>query len=132
MVPVDLAHSDKLDRALTCAADLALRYDATVVYTAVTAATPGKVAHSPKEFAAKLDAFAAEQAGRFGIQAESKMLVSHDPSVDLDPTLLEAIEDEGADLVVMASHVPNVTDYIWASNGATIARKAKITVMLVR
>lgn len=132
MVPVDLAHAEKLERALQCAADLALHYKATVVYVGVAAATPGSVAHTPQEFAEKLAAFAANQAETAGITTDSLALTSHDPSTDLDPTLLSAIDETGADLVVMASHIPNLTDYIWPSNGGTVARRAKVSVMVVR
>ena len=38
----------------------------------------------------------------------------------------------GADLVVMATHVPNLTDYIWASHGGHLASHAKASVFLVR
>jgi len=132
MVPVDLAHADQLDRALQCAADLAAHYKATVVYVGVAAATPGSVAHTPEEFARKMAAFAASQGETAGVAAEGLALTSHDPATDLDPTLLKAVDDTGADLVVMASHVPNLTDYVWPSNGGTIARKAKVSVMVVR
>lgn len=132
MVPIDLAHADKLERALACASDLALHYEATVVYVGVSAATPGSVAHTPQEFAAKLADFAAARANVTGLTIESLALTSHDPSTDLDPALLGAIDDTGADLVVMASHIPKLTDYIWPSNGGTIARRAKVTVMVVR
>jgi nucleotide-binding universal stress UspA family protein len=132
MVPVDLAHADKLERALQCAADLATNYNATVVYVGVAAATPGSVAHTPQEFAEKLAAFAAAQGESAGISTDSLAMTSHDPSTDLDPTLLDALDQCGADLVVMASHIPNLTDYIWPSNGGTIARRAKVSVMVVR
>lgn len=132
MVPVDLAHADKLERALQCAADLATHYKATVVYVGVAAATPGSVAHTPQEFAEKLAAFAAAQGESAGISTDSLAMTSHDPSTDLDPTLLDALDQCGADLVVMASHIPNLTDYIRPSNGGTIARRAKVSVMVVR
>lgn len=132
MVPVDLAHADKLDKALRCAADLAKHYGATVVYVGVAAATPGSVAHTPEEFKKKMDAFAASHAELNGVSTEAVALTSHDPSVDLDPTLLKAVDDTGADLVVMASHIPNLTDYIWPSNGGTVAKKASVSVMVVR
>jgi nucleotide-binding universal stress UspA family protein len=132
MVPVDLAHAGQLDKALTCAADLAKLYSAKVTYVAVTAATPGSVAHNPKEFAEKLSAFADGEAAAHGISASAHAITSHDPAVDLDPTLLRAVSDTGADLVVMGSHVPNITDYIWPSNGGTVAAHAKVTVMVVR
>ena len=132
MVPVDLAHAGRLDKALACASDLAKLYGAKVTYVAVTAATPGSVAHNPTEFAQKLETFAQEQAQAHGITASAHAVTSHDPTVDLDPTLLKAVKDTGADLVVIGSHVPNITDYIWPSNGGTIASHAKVTVMVVR
>ena len=132
MVPVDLAHRDRLDRALTCAADLARVYDATVVYVGVAAATPGSVAHTPTEFEAKMTEFASEQGAATGVDSEGVAVISHDPSADLDPTLLEAVDQTKADLVVMASHVPNLTDYIWPSNGGTVAAHAKVSVMVIR
>ena len=132
MVPVDLAHVDKLERALRCAADLAQQYNATLIFVGVAAATPGSVAHTPREFAQTMADFAAEQGASRGVAGEGLALTSHDPSTDLDPTLLKAIEDTGADLVVMASHVPNLTDYLWPSNGGTVAKRAKVSVMVVR
>lgn len=132
MIPVDLAHADKLGHALKCAADLAGLYGATVTYVGVSAATPSSVAHSPQEFAEKLKAFAETEAGKHGHKATAHAMTSHDPSTDLDPTLLKAVDETGADLVVMASHVPNITDYIWPSNGGTIATHAKVSVLVVR
>lgn len=132
MVPVDLAHADRLERATTAAADLAKLYGATVVYVGVTAPTPSAIAHTPQEFAGKLQAFAADQAAKLGHQATSHAMVSHDPTIDLDDTLLKGLNETGADLVVMASHIPNVTDYIWPSNGGQIAAHAKASVFIVR
>ena len=98
MIPVDLAHADKLGHALKCAADLAGLYGATVTYVGVSAATPSSVAHSPQEFAEKLKAFAETEAGKHGHKATAHAMTSHDPSTDLDPTLLKAVDETGADL----------------------------------
>jgi nucleotide-binding universal stress UspA family protein len=38
----------------------------------------------------------------------------------------------GADLVVMATHLPGVSDYIWAGHGAHVAAHSKASVFLVR
>ncbi len=132
MVPVDLAHAASLEKALGCAADLADRYGATVVYAGVTAPAPSSVAHTPQEYADKLEAFAAAQAEAHGITTEVHAITSHDPAVDLDPALIKAVSETGADLVVMASHIPNLTDYVWPSNGGTVAAHAKVSVMVVR
>ena len=132
MVPVDLAHKGDLDKALKTAADLAKHYQIPVCYVGVTAALASSVAHNPKEFAQKLEAFAQDEARNHGHQATSKSYTSHDPAVDVDETLLKAVGDVGADLVVMASHAPNILDYVWPSNGGKIAEHSKASVFVVR
>jgi nucleotide-binding universal stress UspA family protein len=132
MTPVDLAHKGDLVKALDCTADLARHYGAEVVYVGVTAAAPSATAHSPAEFAQKLEAFAKEQAETHGITAGSKMVECHDPAADVDNALVKATAETGADLVVMASHVPSVLDIVWPSNGGKVAEHAKCSVMVVR
>jgi nucleotide-binding universal stress UspA family protein len=132
MVPIDLAHADKQKRALQCGADLARMYGAPVVYVGVTAETPGSLGHNPAEYHEKLAAFAAAEGESNGIEANGHMELSHDPTSDMDDCLLRAIDKTGADLVVMASHIPGLADYIWPSNGGKVAAHAKISVMVVR
>lgn len=132
MVPVDLAHVEKIEKGLTTAADLANHYKIPICYVGVTSPQPGPVAHNPQEFADKLEAFAQEQAKKHGHQATSKAYTSHDPTVDLDDTLLKAVHDVGADLVVMASHIPGLVEYVWPSNGGKIAEHSDASVFVVR
>lgn len=132
MVPVDLAHADRLNRALQMASDLAHLYKAEVVFVGVTTSQPSSVAHNPKEFAAKLDSFATEQAAKHSITALGHAVVSHDPAVDLEATLLKACDDIGAGLIVMASHVPGVRDYLFHAHGGRVAEKAPVSVLVVR
>ncbi|WP_296898189.1 universal stress protein [Thiohalocapsa sp.] len=132
MVPVDLTHIEHLDKALQTAADLSKHYDAPVTYVGVTPETPSPVAHNPQEFAQKLEAFAQEQANKYGHQTSAKAYASHDPAIDINDTLLKALHETGADLVVMQSHIPNVTDYIWPSHGGSVASHADASVFLVR
>lgn len=132
MVPVDLAHVETLDKALRIAADLAKHYSCNVTYVGVSAATPGAVAHNPDEFARKLEAFAAAQGAVHDQPARAHPVISHDPASDLDARLLQTVDDVGADLVVMQSHMPNITDYIWPSNGGTIATRSRASVLVVR
>ncbi|SFU17292.1 universal stress protein [Sedimentitalea nanhaiensis] len=132
MVPVDLAHAARLTRATQVAAELARLYQAETCYVAVTAPTPGPAAHNPQEFAAKLEAFAQGEAASHGHKVSSHSVVCHDPAVDLDHALLETRKEIGADLVVMASHVPGVTDYLFPSHGGRMAKHSKVSVMIVR
>ena len=132
MVPVDLAHKSALDRALQTAAMLAKSMDASVCYVGVTAETPTAIAHNPKEFAQKLDAFAEAEAEAHGIRGDSLAVSAHDPAIDLNDDLLKAAEQIGADLIVMASHIPNLADHLWPSHGGQIAKRAKASVLVVR
>ncbi|BBI63599.1 hypothetical protein HSBAA_49050 [Vreelandella sulfidaeris] len=50
MVPVDLAHLEALEPALSVVADLAKQYDAHITYVSVTANTPTSIARTPQEY----------------------------------------------------------------------------------
>ncbi|MHA6266664.1 universal stress protein [Aliiroseovarius sp. CAU 1755] len=132
MVPVDLAHADKLEKSLTCAAKLAAQYGIEVCYVGVTAETPSPLGHNPKEYDEKLAAFAAEQSAKHGHAAVHKSMLSHDVVTDVDDALIEAVKETGADLVVMATHAPGLLDVIWPSNGTKLAAHTKASVFLVR
>jgi nucleotide-binding universal stress UspA family protein len=132
MAPVDLAHKESLEKALKATGDIAKHYNAPVTYVGVAASAPGALGHNPKEFGEKLSAFAAGQAEEYGITADSRPVISHDPSVDLDHALMKAADEMGADLVVMASHVPGLADYAWPPHGGRIAAHAHASVFVVR
>lgn len=133
MVPVDLAHIDRLEKALTSAADLSKHYKVPVTYVTVATTAPSEIAHTPQEHAKKLDAFAKAQADKHGLHdTDAKFYTSHDPAVDLHETLMKAIGDTGADLVVMASHVPGVPEHIFASNAGSVASHAEVSVFVIR
>lgn len=132
MVPVDLNHTERLTRALDAAAALAERFGATATYVGVTAETPTGLAHDPEEFDRRVKAFAEAQAQRHGHKTEGRGYPSHDPSIDLDDTLLKAADELGADLIVMASHIPNLADHLWPSHGGRVAKRAKASVFVVR
>jgi nucleotide-binding universal stress UspA family protein len=98
----------------------------------VTAETPTEVAHTPREFAEKLAAFGATQSTKHNLDIDTAAYASHDPAVDLDDTLIEAARENGADLIVMASHVPGLQDHIFASNAGTVASHADVSSKRVR
>jgi nucleotide-binding universal stress UspA family protein len=132
MVPVDLAHVERLDKALRTAADLANHYGIPACYVGVTTETPGPLGHTPAEFAAKLEEFGRQQSAEHGHTTETRAYASHDLTIDLDDTLLKAVHETGSDLVVMASHIPDLIDYVWPSNGGKIAEHSDASVFVVR
>jgi nucleotide-binding universal stress UspA family protein len=132
MVPVDLAHLEALERSLQIAADMARHYDAEICYVSVTANTPGPVARTPAEYEKKLKAFASEQASRHGQPTSSRVLISHDPTADMERILVRTADEIGADLVLMATHLPHKVDAIMPSHGDKVAKHSDVSVFLVR
>lgn len=132
MVPVDLAHIQRLDKAITTATDLASHYGIPICFVGVTAETPTEVAHTPQDFAEKLAAFGAAQSTKHNLDIDTAAYPSHDPAADLDKNLIAAAKDNGADLIVMASHVPGLPEHIFASNAGAVASHAGISVFVVR
>lgn len=132
LVPVDLAHIERLENAIDIAADLAKHYGASLCFVGVTTSTPSEVAHTPQEYSRKLEQFAGEQGARHGTRIESFACTSHDPAVDLNDRLLQAIEESGCDLVVMASHLPGLPEHILASHAGAVASHARVSVFVIR
>ena len=56
MVPVDLAHLDKLERALDVASDLAKHYQASVCFVGVTSPQPSAAGERPPQASRRADA----------------------------------------------------------------------------
>ena len=132
LAPVDLAHLEKLERALKITVDEAQRHGASVTYVSVAASAPGELAHNPDEFRAKLEAFAKQQAESGNIDTAALAVITHDPAIDVDDALLQAVKDTGADLVIMASHKPGLAEYFWPSNGGKVASHTSASVFVVR
>lgn len=130
--PVDLAHPDALEKALTVAADLARRHEVPLIALGVTATTPGPVAHTPEEYATKLDAYARDATERTGVAITAHVVKAADPSIDIDNRIIAEAHDIGADLVVMASHVPGMAERLFASRSGYLAAHADFSVFVVR
>lgn len=132
MVPVDLAHVDALKPALSAASDLAKHYQASVCYVSVTSSMPGTVARTPEDYQQKLKSFASDQQASHGQSVDSRVYTANDPVTQLDDILVKAIDEVGADLLVMATHLPKRLDAVMPSNGAKVATHTQVSVFLVR
>ena len=132
LVPVDLAYLNTIQRSLEVAAAEAKSHNAPVTYVSVTASGPTRLVNTPEEFQKMLHSFADQQAEAHKIEAKSLALITNDPTTEVDDVLMRAIEETGADLVVMASHKPGFADYFWPSSGGKIASHSTASVFVVR
>lgn len=132
MVPVDITQLESLSRALQAAADLAKTHGAGLTYVGVHESVPTEAASDSADYAAKLKAFAEQQAAAHGITTAFLPVLSHDPGAELGSALLSTISDIGADVIVMASHVPGWVEHVFHSNAGYIACHAPVSVFVVR
>ena len=132
MAPVDLRHTEDIEPALDIADELARSHGATLVYVGVASSAPNALGHNPEEFGEKLDAFAAKRAEKSGLTIEALLMVTHDPAVDMNDNLIDAIKKTGVDLVVMQTHRPGWFDHWFTSHGGYVASHAPVSVFLVR
>jgi len=132
LVPVDLAHIEKMGKALDCASLLATSCNATIALVGITSTAPGAVAHTPEEFEDVLRKFATTFGSKSGVATDAVSYVAHDPAVELNTILIKAAADISADLIIMASHVPGVPDHIFQSHSGAVASHAPVSVLIVR
>lgn len=132
MIPVDLGHIDQMDKAIAITAELAKQHGAEVHVVGVTQSQPSEIARSPAAFGEKLAALAKELSEKQGVTFMPHTEISHDIRLDLDDVLARASTAIGADLIVMASHVPGFADHIFASNAGYIASHSSMSVFVVR
>jgi len=132
MIPVDLAHKEQLEKALAVTASLVRQHNAEAHIVGVTTSAPTPIAKSPEAFAAKLGEYAADISAKHGVTFIAHSEISHDPTIDLDDVLERAAHAIGADLIVMASHVPGFADRIFASNAGYLASHSDLSVFVVR
>lgn len=132
MVPVDLAHESRLEKALATAADLAKHYGAEIHLIGITSVAPGAVAHTPEEYRQKLEEFADRLSREKGVGFQAHPEISRDPAAELDKIIERKAEEGGVDLVIMASHVPGFVDHFVRSNAGYLVEHSKISVFVVR
>ena len=132
MLPIDLVHADKLEKSLAAAASIAKANNSAIHAVGVTGVAPGAAAHDPEEYAARLEGFCIKQSEERGVTFTPHSVKAVDVQVELDSKLQDAASEIGADLIVMATHVPGIADHLFASHGSHVAANADISVLLVR
>ena len=133
LVPVDLDNADKLTKALDLAGKTAKDAGAEVVFVDVVDAVPTMSAQTEgQQMAERLKEFSAKQAKAHDIQTAFKVALRSDLHLNVGSDIIKAAEENGCDLIVMASHMPGFKDHILSSNAGYVAAHAPITVYVVR
>ncbi len=136
LLAVDLNDTESQEKALQAALQQAKSTGATLhIMTAVPDFGLSMVgSFFPKDYEAqaiqavkdKLHAYVAEKVPE-GIAVQH--IVGHGPIYD---EILRCADECNADLIIMASHRPELKDYLLGPNAARVVRHAKMSVMVVR
>ena len=132
LLPIDLAHADKMDKAIVTAVEVAKAHDAHLTMMGVSGEEPGPAGHDPKEYAANLEAFVDAQSKRHGIPIAALARVSVDVPAELPALLEKEAQEHGFDVIVMASHAPGLLDHIFTSNAGHVATHSAVSVFGIR
>lgn len=132
MVPVDLHLPPEVKKATEVAAQLAKWQDAKVTIVSVTGPQPGDSHLTTDAIAQELHACASAIAEQSGTKVETHNIHSVDVAIEVDKDLTRAAEEMGADLIVVGTHAPRITDYILSSHAGYLAKHASMSVFVVR
>ncbi|RLK08094.1 universal stress protein [Ruegeria conchae] len=132
MVPVDLHLPPEVKKATEVAAQLANWQGAKVTVVSVTGTQLGDVNLSKDAIEQKLKDCAGEIAEQSGAPVATRNIHSVDVAAEVDGDLTRAAEDIGADLIVVGTHAPRITDYIFSSHAGYLAKHASMSVFVVR
>lgn len=132
MIPIDLHMPPEIEKAIVVASQLAKWQEARVTVVSVTGTQPGDVSLKQHTIEEKLNACANQIAEQSGAQVETRNIHSVDVAVEVDGDLKRAAEDIGADLIVVGTHAPRITDHLFSSHAGYLAKHASVSVFVVR
>lgn len=136
LVPVDLAHDSSWRRALPEAVDFARRHQARLHLMTVVpdADIPAIAAHLPDDIDRKIREKGLAELEELSRREIPESVVSRSIVAQgrIDKQILRVAAETEADLIVMASHRPKTSDYLFSANAAYVTRHATCSVMVVR
>lgn len=134
LVPVDLGQESSWREALPTAIDQAQHAGGKLHIVTVVPEEPPQLAWLPDDYSAKMIAYA---------EAELKKLIESQPTNGVEAEqhvrqgsvyneIVKLAKEIDIDLVVMASHRPELKDYLLGPNAARVVRHAECPVLVVR
>ncbi|NVO57514.1 universal stress protein [Rhodobacteraceae bacterium B1Z28] len=132
MLPVDLHLPPEIRKAADAAAQIAKWQGAQITIVSVTGSQPGDPTQSDSGINTEISALADQLADASGAQVTFRNIHSVDVAAEVDGDLTRAAEEIGADLIVVGTHAPRITDYIFSSHAGYLAKHAKMSVFVVR
>ncbi|MDC1287182.1 universal stress protein [Gammaproteobacteria bacterium] len=136
LLPIDLGHKSSWEKAIPVAVALAKQHGAKIHVLTIIPDYGNSVVASyfPKDF---------EEKARSSSEVElNKLVAEHIPGDVLAEAhvgrgsiykeIMTAADSQGCDLIVLASHRPEMSDYLLGPNAARVVRHASQSVFVVR
>lgn len=131
LVPIDTGHADESNNIINIAAANGTE-DARIILLNVVEDIPNWVAvELPAGFQKKASQAALDEMNAIAEASEIKT------EVDIRlghpyQTILDVAKEEGAELIIIASHQPGLQDYLLGSTAAKVVRHARCSVLVIR
>ncbi len=132
MLPIDRHLPPEVRKAAEVAALMAKWQGAKITLVSVTGAHMGESSETQAELDKELAAFTEKLAADSGAKVAIRKIHSVDVAAEVDGDLTRAAEEIGADLVIVGTHAPRITDYIFSSHAGYLAKHASMSVFVVR
>ncbi len=127
MIPVDRDLPPETHKAAEVAAAISKWQNAKITVVSVTGSQSSTPVHTEE-----LQAFLDQLSSASGSDVAAKNIHSVDVAVEMDGDLTRAADEIGADLIVVGTHAPRITDYIFSSHAGYLAKHATMSVFVVR
>lgn len=136
LLPVDLNHESSWRKALPLTVDLCAKYGANLHVMTVLPnfRLPLVAGYFPQDFEAKAKQSANKHLHEFVAQHVPKSVPVQHIVVEgtVYEEILRMIKQLDIDLIVMASHRPELQDYLIGPNSSRVVRHSPVSVMVVR
>lgn len=135
LVPLDVTQTDSGEAGLKAAAALGAQSGAELILLNVVSPVPNLVAAQlPSNYLESTKDNAGEvmkaMASKAGLKSGSYTIQTAQGGAYDE--ILSSAQSSGADLIIVASHQPELSDYLLGSTASKIVRHAKVSVLVIR
>lgn len=134
LVAIDLGEDSSWKEALPTAVDQAQHTGGKLHVVTVVPREPPQLAWLPEDYSAKMIAYANTQLAKL-IETNVPEQMNAQPHVrqgTIYSEIVKLAKELGIDLIVMASHRPELKDYLLGPNAARVLRHARCPVLVIR
>ena len=134
LVPIDLGEDSSWQETLPTAIDQAQHADGELHLVTVVPDEPPQLAWLPDDYSAKMISHANEQLAKLNAAEIPEQLGAqlHVRQGTIYSEIVKLAKDIDIDLIVMASHRPELKDFLLGPNAARVLRHAECPVLVIR